>query len=103
MPDFTDGIKKLAMSAVENSQPSDICFGTVQSISPFMVSVEDLKLPIGASLLVLPDYLRDWTIPVTEDGRSGIGVLSWGLKPGERVILLKKAGGQKYVILGREG
>lgn len=103
MSDFTDGIKKLAMSAIENSQPSDICFGTVTGINPLAVQIEELKITLGTALVVVPDYLKDWTIPVTVDGGSGIGVLSWALKPGERVILFKKAGGQKYVILGREG
>lgn len=103
MPDFTDGIKKLALSALENSQPSDLCFGTVTGVAPLAVQVEELKITLGAALVVVPDYLKDWTIPVTVDGKSGLGVLAWALKPGERVILIKKAGGQKYVILGREG
>lgn len=103
MSDFTDGIKKLAMSALENSQPSDVCFGTVSAVNPLAVRIEDLKMTLGAALVVVPDYLKDWSMPVTVDGKSGTGVLPWGLKPGDRVILLKKAGGQKYVILGREG
>lgn len=101
MPEFTEGIKKLAMSAIENSQPCDVCFGTVSAVNPLAIQVEDLKMTLGASFVTVPDYLKDWTIQVTVDGKSGTGVLPWALKVGDRVILVKKAGGQKYVILGR--
>lgn len=103
MPDFTDGMKKLALSAYQNSQPADICYGTVVSGSPLAVCVEELKMTLGQTLLAVPDYLRDWEIPVSVDGKIGAGILPWALRAGDRVILIKKAGGQKYVVLGRKG
>lgn len=103
MPDWTQGMKQLALQAYENSQPCDICFGIVDSVAPLAVSVEQLKLKLGSKQLIVTDCLLDKTIAVTVDGKTGTAVIPNALKAGEQVVLLKKAGGQKYVILARIG
>ena len=100
--DWAKGMTKLAMNAYKASQPCDVCFGTVAGIYPLSVTVEDMKLPLGDKQLVLPDYLQDRTITVTVDGKTGTGVIPGALKAGDRVILTKKTGGQKYIVIGRE-
>lgn len=103
MADWTQGMKKLALQAYENSQPCDICFGSVSSASPLAVTIEQLKLTLGPKQLILTDCLLDQTIPVTVDGKKGTAVIQNALKAGEQVVLLKKSGGQKYVVLARIG
>lgn len=102
MSDWTSGMTKLVINAYQAGQPCDVCFGTVMSTKPLTVVVEDLKLPLGGKQLVIPDYLTDRTIPVTVDGKSGMAVIPEALKAGDRVILVKKTGGQRYVIIGKE-
>lgn len=103
LPDWVDGMRKIAMNAYQNSQPCDICFGTVTSAEPLEVNIEELKLTIGKNQMVILDCLTDRTIAVTVGGESGTAVLPGALKTGDRVVLLRKSGGQKYIVLGREG
>lgn len=103
MPDWVDGMREIAMNAYRSSQPCDVCFGTIASGEPLMVTIEELKLTLGKRQLVVLDYLMDRTVSVSIEGASGTAVLPGALKTGDRVVLLRKDGGQRYVILGREG
>lgn len=103
MSDWIDGMRKIAMNAYQNSQPCDISFGTVVSAEPLEIKIEELKLTIGKNQIVILDCLTDRTIGVTVGGESGTAVLPGALKAGDRVVLLRKAGGQKYIVFGREG
>lgn len=81
--DFLKMVKKAALEAVEASQPFDFCFGKVSNIKPLKVSV-DQKLTLGTAQLVLTETISKAS-----------------LKMGDEVILLKKKGGQKYLVLDR--
>lgn len=81
--DFLKMMKKAALEAIEASQPSDFCFGKVSSTKPLKVSI-DQKLTLGVAQLVLTETISKGS-----------------LKKGDEVILLKKKGGQKYLVLDR--
>ena len=111
--DLYNSIKIAAMKAVEASQPCDFIFGKVTSISPLKVSVEQ-KMILGSAQLVLTRNVTDYTTDVTIDwntenadthSHSIVGVktitIHNGLKIGDEVVLLKKKGGQKYLILDK--
>ena len=120
--DLYNSIKLAAMKAVETSQPSDFLFGKVTSVSPLKVAVEQ-KMTLGSAQLVLTRNVTDYKVDVTvewmtEEKSGGSGDSSFashkhdvsgkkeltihnGLKVGDEVILLKKKGGQKYLILDR--
>lgn len=54
-------MKVAAMEAIENSKPCDLRFGTVVSVAPLKVQISsDLTLP--ESLLIVPQYLTDYTV-----------------------------------------
>lgn len=91
------------MNAYQSSQPCDICFGTVAAVGPLSVDIEELKLTLGEAQLLVPDYLTDRIVPVTVGGVSGTAAILGALKAGDRVILLRKSGGQRYVVIGKEG
>lgn len=82
--DFLKIIKKAAMDALEASKPSDFCFGTVTSVSPLKIVVEQ-KMTLGSAQLVLTENIA----------------VKNPLKANDEVILLKKKGGQKYLVLDR--
>lgn len=82
--DLVKLIKKAAYEAVEASQPADFCFGTVKSLSPLSIEIEK-KLTLTAPQLVSTETVK--TLSPLEEG--------------DEVVLFKKKGGQRYLILDK--
>lgn len=78
-----DIIRKASLGAVSNTNPMAALYGTVLSISPLEISVEQ-RFSLPASALVIPET-----------------IVKLGLQPGDRVLLLRIQGGQSYVVLDR--
>lgn len=116
-------IKKAAMDAVINSAPADIVYGTVLSVSPLSVYV-DQKKTLEAEFLVLTRNVTDfdtevtvqWRTENTSGGGGGYDAFSShshaitgrkpirvhnSLKAGERVAMIQMSGGQEYLIIDR--
>ena len=126
--DFVKVIKKSAIEAVKNSKPTDIFYGTVQSISPLTIFI-DQKLILSEKFLIISESLTDYETEISFDDPSVKQVFTtWNmgetsestpskisfkekikhkitvynsLKVGEKVILLRQQGGQKYMIVDR--
>lgn len=82
MKAFLQLVKKAAVDAVEARKPCDIVFGTVKSINPLKIAIENS--------LEIPEVL------ITCIGnRNAVEV-----EPGNAVVLIRKSGGQLYVMLG---
>ena len=103
-------IKQAAMEAVEASDPSDFIFGTVKSAEPLTITI-DQKLELTSGFLLLTSNVRDYELKITVDmttdddehnvsGEQTITVHN-GLKAGEKVVLIKQKGGQKFIVLDR--
>ena len=115
-------VKQAAVEAVQASGPMSVCFGTVTSASPLKIQVDQKKTLTGAQLM-LTNSVRDFTVEMTVDHRTentsgGSGDASFAshnhaykgrksyrvhlaLKAGEKVILLRCDGGQKFLVLDR--
>jgi len=121
-------VKQAAVEAVRAEAPMLVCYGTVISASPLKIQVDQKKTLTGAQL-ILTDSVRDYTIEMstmaggseaphfTEDEYGDPipalhkhrhkyqGRKAWrahnALKTGEKVILLRCDGGQKYIVLNR--
>ena len=74
-------IKQAAVDAVNASNPTDYCFGKVISTNPLKISFEQ-KIILGKNQL-------DFAISLNS------------LEVGNKVVLLKKRGGQKYLVLSK--
>ena len=98
--DLLISIKKAARDAVEASQPSDFCFGKVTSAKPLKILVEQ-KMTLGAAQLVLTRNVTDFKTHTTIDGVEKEITIHNALQVGNEVILLKKKGGQKYLVFDR--
>ena len=120
--DLLNAVKRAAMDAVNAGQPSDFCFGKVTSAKPLKILVEQ-KMTLGAAQLILTRNVTDYKTRITVDWSTeaksgGSGDSSFAshnhsvsgtkemtvhnaLQIGEEVILLKKKGGQKYLVLDR--
>jgi hypothetical protein len=80
LPNMIDIIKRAAVDAVNASKPVDIMFGVVAAVSPLSVKI-DQRFTLDAGFLI-------------------------ELKPqntyeaGAKLVLLRMAGGQKFLVLG---
>ncbi|HBF4337410.1 UNVERIFIED_CONTAM: hypothetical protein C3P01_19235 [Clostridioides difficile] len=82
--DLLQIIKKAAMDAVETSNPMRVVFGTIESVSPLKVKIEQ-KLSIDAFFLIQTDTFKRYT----------------DKKIGDKLVLIRMQGGQQYLILDR--
>ncbi len=116
---FVSEIKKIAVNAVNSEKPCNIVFGSVTSVSPLKINIEQ-KLTLSEEQLVLSRSVTDYELEIniedenkwfteTEDlhkheikGKKKLKVLG-KLKIGEKVILARIQGGQKFVVLDRVG
>lgn len=96
MSDLIEVIQKIAQDAQDGTKPTDLVFGTVAAGGT--VILENTMLPIPASALVLTDNV----VPRSVKSSDGATVqLSRGLAPGERVVMLRCASGQRFIVLSR--
>ena len=111
MPNVVEIVKKAALEAVEASKPVAYLFGTVVSISPLTVQV-DQKLILTEGMLILSRNVTDFTIGISqESGDLQDGVSSpqtWikvhnALQEGEKVLLTRIQKRNQFVILDRIG
>jgi len=111
-------IKRAALDAVNAQQLSDFCYGTVTSEKPLKIIVEQ-KMELSAAQLVLCRNVTDYKakVDLTVDGKvwstetasahdHQMGgekdiIIKNGLKMGEKVVLLRKRGGQEYLVIDR--
>lgn len=123
MNDFIKTMKSAAVDAVEAGKPTSVIFGEVKSVSPLAVFV-DAKLTIPEKALALSRNVTDfdtevtvnWRTENTSGGGGGYDAFSShshaitgrkpirvhnALKTGEKVIMIRMAGGQKYLIIDR--
>ena len=85
MPDMFHAMKQIAENVFEAKRPADWCYGKVMSLDPFQVQI-DQKLPLKKEFLAV---------------RTGVSASSFEV--GDVLILLKKQGGQEYLILDKKG
>jgi hypothetical protein len=64
--DFLNVIKKAALDAVNATQPSDFCFGTVIGVSPLKISIEQ-KMTLGSAQLILTKNVTDYKMSISVD------------------------------------
>ena len=120
--DIYKAMGRVALDAMNNSMPSSIFFGTVVSASPLKINIEQ-KMTLDSSHLVLTSLVSTFNVDMsmehrTENTSGGSGDASFeshnheykgkkqftvhlGLTKGEKVILLRVQGGQKYIVLDR--
>ena len=119
LPDATELVKllkKTALDAVAASKPSNVMFGRVISELPLKINVEQ-KMVLTAKQLVLSRNVTNYRNKISmhsvdgwiTDHGQGINrsecyiTIHNGLVVGDKVILIRQQGGQKFVVLDRIG
>lgn len=128
--DLLQVIKKVAVEAVDSLKPCEIRYGTVTSSSPLKINMEQ-KITLTDMQLVLTRNVKDYSINVTMNWTSENAVhdhsytddgsdmttgsnthnhqikgtkqitIHNALKIGEKVLLIREQGGQKYIVIDR--
>lgn len=78
-------MKQIAAGVFEAQKPVEVCFGMVQSLSPFQVRLDQKKI-LGKEYFIV---------------RAGVTAQSFEV--GDTLILLRVQGGQQYLIYDRKG
>jgi hypothetical protein len=115
-------LKQTALDAVDAKKPAAVYYGTVLSAAPLKIDVEQ-KMTLSQAQLVLTRAVVDHYVDIevkheTEDEEGGTGAEAYekhkhkykgrkkimiynGLKPGERVIIIRFQEGQKFLVVDR--
>ena len=131
MPNPVEVVKRAAVEAVEAQKPVHLLFGQVISASPLKIQVDQKKTLGPAQLILtnnVRDFTVEMTVDhkteITSHGHqvndtytgggSAVSVdhdhaykgrksfrVHLGLKQGEKVILVRCDGGQKFLVLDR--
>lgn len=99
--DIVKMINQAARNTFISMKPVEISYGTVTSISPLYIAV-DQKSTLTEEQLVLTRNVSNYAIELTEES---IGTKTYqvnnALKEGEKVVLLRVQGGQDYLVYDR--
>ena len=122
-----DIMKRSALDAVEAGKPCDLRYGTVTSEKPLKVRVTN-QFVIPEAMLIVPQYLTDYEIETTilpdygwETVEKSGGAeeaafeshthdikhnkkkikIHGALKVGDKVAMIRQAGGQHFFIIDR--
>lgn len=94
--EFVKIIKKAAIDAVESTKPVQIFFGTVENTKPLKINVEQ-KMVLGEKQLILTRNVTDYETSIREGDIKKYIVFN-GLQLGDKVLLIRQQGGQKYIV-----
>lgn len=102
-------VKQAGVEAIQAQKPMAVCMGEVVSVSPLKICI-DQKMTLTSAQLMLTNAVRDFAVDVTAnhtDLASGSTEetekikVHFALRPGEKVILMRCDGGQKFIVLDR--
>lgn len=91
-----DAIKRAATEAVNAAGPVLVQLGIVEKINPLVVLVDN-RLSLTEDFLIVPETLSEQKISI------GIQeyVIRKPLATGDKLLLIRMQGGQRYVIMDR--
>lgn len=100
MGNLTSIIQNVAQECVKNLKMADIAIGTVLTAGPLSVQIDDSDLVLPGAALLLTDSVSA-RIENVQGGQGGTVQVQYSLKAGDKVIMVRAIGGQKYVILSK--
>lgn len=101
---ISDWMKQVAQKSIAAEVEAQILFGTVLSVQPLRVQVDE-RFTLEDEMLILPHYLERQEFHLVHEAdvhtMDKTYIIEPGLLAGDRVILLSLSG--DYLILGRVG
>ena len=101
--DLLSVLQAINQANYKGMKPTDLCFGTVAQPEPnITIQLEGTMQPIPSAAIVLCDSVRARQTTATDSRGDSVTVtLSEALQAGERVVMLRCAQGQRFVVLSR--
>lgn len=100
--DLIEVLQKLFQQGYEGLAPTDLAFGTVQTVSPLTVLIEGTMQPLPEEALVKTIGVERRTYQgTTSDGASFTVILNPGLVAGDKVVMMRCSAGQRFVLLSK--
>ena len=93
-------IKQVAMDAVRAAKLSDYQIGTVVSTNPLTVKLSN-EATLDADFLQLTHSVTNYECTLECGNVLQIYEVKNALQEGEKVLMLRKTGGQRYMIIDR--
>ena len=90
-------VKKSTKDVVNTNYPATVMFGTVESVSPLKVYVEQ-RFHLTADQLIVPKHLTDYEVEVVLNNEYGKITIKNALKTSDKVVLIRQHGGQKFFV-----
>ena len=102
MNDFLGNIQSLVLGVLNAQQLSTIVYGTVTSVEPLEVLV-DQKLPLSEEQLKLTRAVMDYDVKMSVNGGAKQTYTVYNaLKQDDKVTMIRAHGGQQYLIIDKE-
>ncbi|MCI9419835.1 MAG: DUF2577 domain-containing protein [Eubacterium sp.] len=99
---WLDLVKKAAVRAVKHEKPCDYMIGTVTSSKPLKIKFSDGDgLELGADFFHLAENVTDHMVNVTISGSEQKIKMNNALKKGDKVLMIRKWGGQDFIIVDK--
>lgn len=99
MSELVGVIQQIVQNTVAAMKPADMATGTVVSADPLSVRTDTGMSPLPAAALELTDAVRERVVPV--QGGEGTVTVREGLRAGDKVLMLRVQGGNRYIILSK--
>ena len=112
-------IKTAERDYMNSTKPVEFCFGTIKAVKPLTINIEQKNTVIdGENIeLILTNNVKDHYVDITVNhttenttcsvphthkysGRKKI-LIHYGLTVGEKVLLARWQGGQRYIVIDR--
>ena len=99
MYEFAGVIQRIVQDRVAAMKPADMATGTVVCASPLSIQPDTSMPPLPAAALELTDTVKERVVPVR--GGDGTVTVREGLGAGDKVLMLRVQGGNRYIVLSK--
>lgn len=96
-------LKEIQQTMQDSAQAMKLCdivFGTVKTVSPLTVQLQTTMQDLPAAALIETVGVKAKTANVI-GGAGGTVTINEGLAVGDKVVMIRAAGGQRYVVLSK--
>ena len=100
MSELLGVLQQIMQSGVAGLKPADMATGTVLTLSPLTVQTDVSTSPLPAAALILTSAVKEKTA-VVQGGEGGTVVIHEGLAAGDKVLMLRVSGGNRYIVLSK--
>lgn len=94
-------IQLIVQNVIKGMKLADVSYGKVTKKNPLEIELDQTMLPLGSGNLVLTDGVKKRVEYVDKREGGSIVEVQHNLETGDRVIMLRAAGGQTYIVLSK--